>query len=502
LTARAAESPFASMRVVICLTAMLLFVRLWLAGHLELMFDEAYYALWARNLAWCYLDHPPMVALWIRLSTLLFGNNEFGVRALGALAVTAGTGIIYALSFRLFGERANAAFAASLYCSMLLIGAGAIIMTPDTPLLFFWGIALYALVRIFKHGAAGWWALVGLAVGLALQSKYSALLLGAGIVCAMIVVPRMRVWWRHPAPYLAGFLAFAIFVPVIAWNYHHGWASFTKQLGRAGTGRLTLRYVGELAVGQIGLLTPFAFVLAAGGIALALRRARDPESEARILLLAVIAPLLVYFSLHSLQERIQGNWLAPAYPVLAILGSEAAFAVASFRERGRRVIDFARHLAVPVGLGFIGITYLQALAAPLPISAARDPTALLAGWSDLATNVQAIARREGAAYVLTSSYALTSELTYYSKAPVPIVQFNQRLRWISFTRPQSTPRMQPGLYVADAGRDLSSMLSHRFAKVNKIGEIGRRRVGEQIRQYIVYRLEKPTAPTLDVDPNR
>ena len=70
-------------------TAGLLLVRLWLDAHLELMFDEAYYALWAKHLAWSYFDHPPMVALWIRLSTILFGEHEFGVRALGTLAATA-----------------------------------------------------------------------------------------------------------------------------------------------------------------------------------------------------------------------------------------------------------------------------------------------------------------------------------------------------------------------------------------------------------------------------
>jgi hypothetical protein len=41
---------------LIGLTTLLLAARLWLDAHLELMFDETYYALWAKNLAWCYLD--------------------------------------------------------------------------------------------------------------------------------------------------------------------------------------------------------------------------------------------------------------------------------------------------------------------------------------------------------------------------------------------------------------------------------------------------------------
>jgi 4-amino-4-deoxy-L-arabinose transferase-like glycosyltransferase len=217
----AADRALAGLTLV---TAGLLLVRLWLDAHLELMFDEAYYALWAKHLAWSYFDHPPMVALWMRLSTILFGEHEFGVRALGTLVATAGTGIIYLISWHLLGDRKAAIFAALLYCAMLLISAGAIIITPDTPLLLFWSIALYALVRIYEDGESGWWWVVGIAVGLALQSKYTALLLGAGIVCAMALVPSLRHWWRRPTPYLSGALSLTIFAPVIVWNYEHEWA--------------------------------------------------------------------------------------------------------------------------------------------------------------------------------------------------------------------------------------------------------------------------------------
>ena len=40
-----------------------------LIGRIELTFDEAYYALWSRDLAWGYFDHPPVIAAWIRAST-------------------------------------------------------------------------------------------------------------------------------------------------------------------------------------------------------------------------------------------------------------------------------------------------------------------------------------------------------------------------------------------------------------------------------------------------
>jgi len=497
LRVRTFEFELDSAMAVVGLSALLLCARLWLAGHTELMFDEAYYALWAKHLAWCYYDHPPMVALWIRLSTILFGEHEFGVRALGAIAGTAGAGLVYVVAQRVFADRSKSAFAALLYCSMLLISAGAIIITPDTPLVFFWSIALYALVRIYGGGSAGWWALVGVAMGFALQSKYTALLLGAGIPCAMILVPRLRIWWRHPAPYLAGAMAFAIFFPVIAWNYRHDWASFAMQFGRAQVDGLTLRFVGEFVASQIGLLTPFVFTLAAGGLWLALDRRKDIDSDARLFLASLIGPMIAYFLFQSLHARVHGNWIAPAYPIFAVLGSEAAFQIPRFHRRLQPAMALSRRLAVPIGIALAAIVYLQAAAAPIPLAAAEDPTALMAEWSELAREVESVAQRENAAYVLTSRYRLTAELAYYWRGTIPVIQFNQRLRWLAFQQPSATVLTKPGLYVAEASRELTSELCRRFSVVRKVGEISRRRHGSQIRRYVVYRLEKPRAPVVD-----
>src|SRR5271154_1977857 len=79
----------------VCLA--MLAAQLWLIGRVELTFDEAYYTLWSRNLAWGYLDHPPMIAAWIRASTFLFGPTEFGVRALNTLVVGALPALIAAI---------------------------------------------------------------------------------------------------------------------------------------------------------------------------------------------------------------------------------------------------------------------------------------------------------------------------------------------------------------------------------------------------------------------
>ncbi len=60
-------------------------------SHPPLAPDEAYYWVWSRALAAGYLDHPPMVALWIRAGTALAGDTPLGIRLLGPLSAPLGS---------------------------------------------------------------------------------------------------------------------------------------------------------------------------------------------------------------------------------------------------------------------------------------------------------------------------------------------------------------------------------------------------------------------------
>ena len=77
------------------------------AAHVELTFDEAYYALWARWPQAGYLDHPPLVAWIIAASQALFGGGEFGVRALFWLAGASLPALVVWIGWRLFDDAAR-----------------------------------------------------------------------------------------------------------------------------------------------------------------------------------------------------------------------------------------------------------------------------------------------------------------------------------------------------------------------------------------------------------
>lgn len=479
------------------MTLGLLAVQLFAASRLELMFDEAYYRLWAQHLDWGYYDHPPGVALWIRLSSALFGPSDFGIRALGIIATALGSAAVWSMARDLFADAQKAAFAVLIWCACPLVGVGGLVVTPDTPLMVGWTIALLALCRVFRTGDWRWWLLVGAATGMALEAKYTALFLGPGIVLAMLVVKRMRYWWTHPAPYIGGAVAFLIFAPNVAWNARHGWETFAKQFGRVADAEWTLRFLFEFLGGQIGLMNPLTFVLVVAAIGLAWRNAGDGEDESRKLLAALAAPLVAFFLFHSLHDRVQANWMAPLFPLFVLMAADAAFSARESAAWASRLVAFARHWTVPFGLFLTAAVYGQALFSPVPVPPRSDPTALLAGWRQLSADLADVARRENASYALTQGYALTGLLKAYAPHDLAVMQYNERYRWAFDAYAGEPDRTATGLYVVEERRSGDTGPRPRFETSAEVARLERRRRGQALESYIVYKLERPKAAILD-----
>ena len=346
----------------VLLLLLLTGLRLAVAAEAPLAPDETYYWVWSRALAPGYLDHPPMVAVWIWLGTAVGGETALGVRLLGPIAAALGSLMLVDAANRLFPERRPGIAAAVLLNATLMLGAGAVTMTPDTPLLFFAVMTLWALARI--EGDSRWWLVAGAAIGLGLDSKYTGALLAVAPVIWIAVLRRWAVL-RSPYPWLGAAVALALFAPVVAWNAAHGWASFAKQGGRTESWapQQMVQHLLELLGGQVGLATPIIFGLFAAGLWRA-ARLRDPAGW---LLVALAVPGLLVFVEHTVSARVQANWLAILYPPLAV---------------GAALVG-ARWRAAAVGVGFAltAVVYLQAVAAPFPLPRRLDPTlARLGGW--------------------------------------------------------------------------------------------------------------------------
>ena len=444
------------------------------AGATPLSPDEAYYWVWSRALQPGYLDHPPMVALFIRAGTALAGQGVLGVRLLAPLSAAAGSWLLASAGRDLFGRWGPGVLAAALLNATLLFGVGSVTMTPDTPLLLFWTACLAALARLEATGDGRWWLAVGLAAGFSLDSKYTAALLGPAVLLWLAWVPSARRWLWTPWPWLAAAVAAAAFAPVLAWNAAHGWASFAKQGGRAGDFEPAeaLSFQAELLGGQVGLATPLLFVLFVAGAAWAAQGAWRREPGATLLAALTLVPALV-FAQHALGDRVQANWPAIVYPGAAL----AAAAMPGLRHW--------RTPAVALGFALTALVWVQGAAAPFPLPRALDPTLIRAGgWEALAADVARVARADHAAFVASDNYGQAAMLARLLPSDIIVVGVDPR--WTLFALPSAAIVGQAGLLMHSARRRDAPDAAG-WASLEKVRELTRARDGVVAEQHDLYR---------------
>ena len=447
---------------------MLTLVRLAVAGNAPLSADEAYYWVWSRALAPGYLDHPPMVALWIWAGTALVGDGALGVRLLGPVSGLIGAGLLVQTGQDLFGDRRRGLIAALLLNATLLLGIGTVTMTPDTPLIFFWTLALFGLARLLVSGNGIWWLLIGVACGLALDSKYTAILLPVGILIWLIWVPSLRIWLRRLGPWVAAWLALLLFGPVLDWNGRHDWVSLIKQGGRTGDFQIgrAAQFLGELLLGQFGLATP---VIAALFAIAMMRLPRD--AAGRLLACLIWLPALVFVQ-HAFGDRVQANWPAIMFPALALAASGIA---------PRWHIPGAA-----LGFGLCALVWVQATLAPLPLPMRADPTLLrLGGWQTLATAVDAAREREAADFVVSDNYGHAALLGRLSPGAV----LGLEPRWALFDLPDARAGIvgKTGILLRSARRDDRLDMSD-WSEAREIGRLDRARDGMVAESFVLYRV--------------
>jgi 4-amino-4-deoxy-L-arabinose transferase-like glycosyltransferase len=385
-------------------------LRLVWASLVPLVPQEAYYWKYARHLALSYFDHPPLTAYIIAFFTWVGGDRILSVR-LGAIALAAGLAVLlYAIVNRLFG-RPRWAFLTVLAANCTVVfSIGSVIMTPDTPLMFFWALTVYSLVRLQKSDAWRWWYVAGLAVGLGLLSKYTAILIVPGILMYLLLSRTQRKWLLTPHPYSALGVALLLFVPVLVWNYNHDWASFMFQFPQrfSHVVRLRLDFTLQLFLTQLGMLTPYIFFLAViGWLEIGRRALRDNDAGYSLLFWSA-CPVYVVFTLSSLFRLVKMNWLAPAYVTSLIAG------IVWLNSAPTRWSEGFRRCFKPgliLGVAIVLLAHLLPLEPVLPVR----PFDTWSGWKELASRVMSIKLQMGGdAFIFGDDYQIPSEITFYT----------------------------------------------------------------------------------------
>jgi Dolichyl-phosphate-mannose-protein mannosyltransferase len=474
-------------------------VRLYLAAIVPLSFDESYYWTWSRNLAGGYFDHPPAVAVLIRLGTALFGNNEFGVRLFSVLLGLPTTWAVWQVALTLFEDERIAATAALYLNLSLVMSVGSALATPDNPLVAAAALLMLGLTKLYVTKRKEYWLLIGVIFGLGLLSKYTMIFFAVSILSWLLVVPELRRWLRTPWPYLSGVVALMVFSPTLIWNYRHGWVSFVYTYSR----RLEAlgwnpHYFGEFALGQFGLVLPPIFILGVVGL-IAFWRGQGGSLAARALIWALVGPIALYMTWYSLHERVEGNWPEPIYVSFVIAAAVAADRI-KLAGRWESIRSWSRHSVLPFSAVVVALIYAQAAFVLIPLGR-RDPIERMLGegWPELSVQIDSLRAQIGAPVILTQGdQGLVGWLSFYLPSGTPIEQIDVRARFVNGPPPDSALFRGTMMFICeeDCGPD-PQWLQGRFKSVEQVARLARSSHGVAIRYYDVFRVSDPLVPVLD-----
>ncbi|MGZ3939749.1 MAG: ArnT family glycosyltransferase [Flavisolibacter sp.] len=305
-------------------TGVLFVIKIILAFVLELGNDEAYYWLYSQYWQWNYFDHPPMVAVWIRLFTANLSLQGYeGFLRLGSVTgcVLASWFLFKAVSL-LHSEKAGW-LAVIMYNISFYSGitAGLYIM-PDSPEMVFWTLALLLIVRITKNDDQ-WanWILFGLVAGLCIMSKIHGAFLWLGL--GGYTLFQKRAWLRKPQFYLALLITLAIISPILFWNLQYNFITFRFHSKRVDINLLIphARYFFKELGSQIGFNNPVNYFLILSAL-VAFYRKRISFQPALAIFNFTGLPLSFLLLFIALFRNVTlPHWSGPAYVSLLPLGA-------------------------------------------------------------------------------------------------------------------------------------------------------------------------------------
>ena len=182
--------------------------------------DEAYYWLFSLKLQWGYFDHPPMVALGIKLGELL-GHSSILTR-LGTVLFSAGS--VLFLYKAIPPEFLHTKTFLIVFLSVIPFHIYGFIATPDGALFFFTAMFFYAYRLYLKQESFRNCFFITVAITGMIYSKYHAVL-----PLAFVFFSNPKLIFRMSAWGIVFMVGLAL-SPHIYWQYTHGWPTINYHL--------------------------------------------------------------------------------------------------------------------------------------------------------------------------------------------------------------------------------------------------------------------------------
>lgn len=442
-----------------------LLLNLLTAALTELYSDEAYYWMYAQQLDWGYFDHPPAVAVLIKIGTL-FGKTELAVRALSALAMT----VALWLTFRMSGSADTPVFLFSVF-SMFSLNILSFVALPDEAFVLFGVLFLYCYRAYLAQPSWRRAAVLGVVGAGLLYSKYHGVLIIGFAVLGNLKLLRDRNF------YLAALVCTVLFIPHVWWQFVHGFPSLRYHLVERHPGAYNFQFTLDYLTGNLPFHGPWASLVFFVG-AWQYRAADQWERALKFILFGTFA----FFLFNTRNGFIEANWTLFCIIPLLILGLKRA---ETWGRRFRRT-----YMAVAAVFALVILLFRVHLVHPL-VDIARDRAKDFHGHRQFA---QETYQRSGGLPVVADTYQNASLLSFYAPAGQPLVpslNISGRSNQFSIWRWESAYCGKPvayanarldGVAIGVSGQRLSRLPALPSVTTLRIGEAGMERlIGNRLR---------------------
>lgn len=378
--------------------------RLLLLPFMGLMPQDAYYHFYGENLSLSYFDHPGMIGYILRLFTSVFGKTVFVIKFADFVVTSLTLFSFYKLG-ALFLSRAKLNNALILLSTTIFISILSFNSTPDVPLILFWTLSLYCLSKAIFEDKKIYWILAGIAMGLAFDSKYTALLLQVGLLAFLVFSNKYRNLLISPWVWASLIISALVTFPVWYWNYQNEFASFLFQssdrTGSISKFELKPKYFFGAVAHQLFLLLPILLITFFNIIYKHIKKAVTKfklPSDKTLFLLAFFLPTFLGFFLLTPIYWVKLNWMMPSYISGIILAA---------------IVIKKKHIKIQVYIsaGIHILASIQILFYLAPIKS--DDTWV--GWKELVIETEALQKNYPESFIFSDDgYKTTACMTFFS----------------------------------------------------------------------------------------
>jgi len=246
------------------------------------------------------------------------------------------------------------------------------------------------------------WGHAGILLGLGIMSKLTMGTVYVAVLAFLLLTSSFKRYFKGFFLFTAMTILFT--APLIYWNMTHDLATLKYLFIRGAPGQgVTLKYFFELIGSQLGLVSPFIFILFIPAFAGA---AFKPAFEKKFAFATFFWVTIAPFLLLSIKSRVEANWPAFTFLPLFFLASPVLAAMKKGTRNAILLLSFALVLFVHVQVAWPLIR--------LPEK--NDPLKKTYGYKELAEKIYNDYNKisgKGGAFWATRHYQTASLLSFY-----------------------------------------------------------------------------------------